>query len=221
MNDPVKILIVEDDVLIADYIREILEEHGYKNVYTAHRVKDAKEKMRDITPEIILMDINLEGNFEGIELSRDKNEGTSIIFITGQGDARIIEEALKVFPESYLTKPIRELELLTAVKITASKKQKKYIFVKAGYGDEKLMLNDIIYIKSDKNYLDIFTESRKITVRNTLLEFCKELPSTFVQVHRSIVVNTRWVEHLSSYEITVKSIRLPVSRNFTKNLTKK
>lgn len=219
MNDPVKILIVEDEVLIADYIRDILEEHGYKNVFTAHHVKEAKEKMQDIAPEIILMDINLEGNFEGIELSRYKNEGASVIFITGQSDARIIEEALKVFPDSYLTKPIRETELVTAVKITAGKKQKKYIFVKAGYRDEKLMLNDIIYIKSDKNYLDIFTESRKITVRNTLLEFCKELPSSFVQVHRSIVVNTRWAEHLSSDEITVKSIRLPVSRSFAKNLT--
>lgn len=214
----IKILIVEDEVLIADYIKEILENHNFKNISMAHSVKHARQQMKTLQPDIILMDINLEGNFEGIVLSKEKNEDTHIIFITGQTDSKTIEEALRISPESYLTKPIREVELIAALRITINKNQKKYLFVKDGYDDIKLKLEDIIYIQADKNYLDICTDIRKITVRKTLQEFCKELPSYFKQIHRSIIINTNLIEEIASDEVLVKGFKLPLSRNYRHNL---
>lgn len=120
----IKILIVEDEVLIADYIKDILESNGSENISMAHSVTEARDKMRDWQPDIILMDINLEGNLEGISLSQEKNEDAQIIFITGQTDSKTVEDALKISPQSYLTKPIREVDLLTAIKITINKKTK-------------------------------------------------------------------------------------------------
>jgi len=214
----IKILIVEDEVLIADYIKEILENNGCRNIFMAHSVLETQEKMRSLRPDIILMDINLEGNYEGIGLSKEKNEEASIIFITGQSDSKTIEEALSISPDSYLTKPIREIELITALKIIIHKKQKQYIFVKDGYDDIKIKLEDIIYIEVDKNYLDIYTNNRKITVRKTLQEFSKELPSSFKQIHRSIVINSSLVEKITSDEVLIKGVKLPISRHFRHNL---
>jgi len=214
----IKILIVEDEVLIADYIKDILENNGCKNITMAHSVKEARDKMRDWQPDIILMDINLEGNLEGISLSQEKNEDAQIIFITGQTDSKTVEDALKISPQSYLTKPIREVDLLTAIKIIINKKQKQYVFVKDGYDDIKLKLNDIIYIQSDKNYLDIITTNTKFTIRNTLLDFSKELPSSFKQIHRSIFVNSDFIDKISSDELFAKGYKLPISRNYRQNL---
>lgn len=214
----IKILIVEDEVLIADYIKDILESNGCENISMAHSVKEAREKIEEMQPDLILMDINLEGNLEGIALSQQKNEDCNIIFITGQTDSKTIEDALKISPESYLTKPIREVDLLTAIKIIIQKKQKQFIFVKDGYNDIKLKLSDIIYIQSDRNYLDIITTNSKFTIRNTLLEFSKELPSSFKQIHRSIFINSAFVEKISSDEVVVKSFKLPLSRSFRQNL---
>jgi len=214
----IKILIVEDEVLIADYIKDILESNGSENISMAHSVTEARDKMRDWQPDIILMDINLEGNLEGISLSQEKNEDAQIIFITGQTDSKTVEDALKISPQSYLTKPIREVDLLTAIKITINKKQKQYMFVKNGYDVIKLKLDDIVYIQSDKNYLDIITTNSKFTIRNTLLDFSKELPSSFKQIHRSIFVNSDFIDKISSDELFAKGYKLPIFRNFKQNL---
>ncbi|WP_312421627.1 response regulator transcription factor [Epilithonimonas sp.] len=214
----IKILIAEDEVLIDDYIKEILENNGCKNVFMTHSVSETQEKMKTLQPDVVLMDINLEGHFEGIKLSNEKNEETSVIFITGQTDSKMVENALATTPESYLTKPIREVDLLTAIKIIIQKKQKQYVFVKDGYSDIKLKLADIVYIQSDRNYLDIITTNSKFTIRNTLLEFSKVLPSSFKQIHRSIFINSAFLEKISSDEVVVNSFKLPLSRNYRQNL---
>jgi DNA-binding LytR/AlgR family response regulator len=214
----IKILIVEDEVLIADYTKDILENNGFGNIALAHSVTQAQEKMQDWEPDIILMDINLEGNFEGVELSRNKNKDAQIIFITGQTDSRTVEDALSISPESYLTKPIREVDLMTAVRIIINKKQKQFLFVKDGYDDIKIRLEDIIYIQADKNYLDIVTNTSKHTIRKTLQDFCRQLPSSFKQIHRSVFVNSDLIEKTSTDEVLVKGFKLPLSRNYRQNL---
>jgi len=110
------------------------------------------------------------------------------------------------------------VDLLTAIKIIIQKKQKQYVFVKDGYSDIKLKLADIVYIQSDRNYLDIITTNSKFTIRNTLLEFSKLLPSSFKQIHRSIFINSAFLEKISSDEVVVNSFKLPLSRNFRQNL---
>lgn len=217
MND-IEILIVDDEVLIADYILDILSNNGFLNITMAHSTKEAKEKMDHLKPDIILMDINLEGQYEGIQLSRQKNENAQVIFITGQTDFTTIDKALSVSPAAYLTKPIREIELLTAIKIAISKQQKNYIFIKEGYHDIKLKLSEIIYIQADKNYLDIITVKTKFTIRHTLQDFMKELPDFFKQIHRSIIINTHRLEKTSSDEVFLEGYKLPISRNFKQYL---
>lgn len=218
MEDNIKILIIEDEILIADYIRDILTENGYSEIYTSHSVKDATEKMDTLLPDIILMDINIEGHFEGIELSQQKNKEALVIFITGQTDLSTIKNALSSSPENYLSKPIRKIELITAVKIAIGKKQRNYIVVRDGYRKINLHLADLVYVRSDKNYIDLITTTSKITLRMGLLEFAKQLPSYFRQIHRSIIINMHYLEKKDSDEVTVKGEKLPISRSYRENL---
>lgn len=218
MANDIKILIVEDEILIAHYIKEILEEYGYSNISLSHSVNEATEKIATFFPEIILMDINIEGNFEGIALSQCKNEDASVIFITGQSDLNTVENALSCSPEIYLTKPIRKVELISAVKIISARKKKNHIVVKNGYKKININLTEILYIQSDKNYIDIVTKTSKVTLRAGLIEFAKQLPSYFKQIHRSIFINTKYLEKIESEEVILNGKKLPFSRKFRQNL---
>lgn len=75
-----KILIVEDEILIADYVMELLNEENFKKIEMAHDKEEAVQKMKSFLPEIILMDINLNGQNSGIEIAKLKNENARVIF---------------------------------------------------------------------------------------------------------------------------------------------
>src|SRR5687767_2020373 len=106
MTNPaiIKILIVEDEVLIAEYIRELLNDEGFLNIKLVHDREDAIMLMRSFCPGIILMDINIEGRDTGIVLAGQKNPESEVIFLTAQNDLATMQKALMTNPVSYLTK---------------------------------------------------------------------------------------------------------------------
>lgn len=91
-----------------------------------------------------------------------------------------------------------------------------YVIVKNGFEEVKVRFEDILFLKSDKNYVDIQLTNKIITVRNTLDNFYKELDNDlFCRVHRSYVVNKAKVTQKKSSSIKVNGFELPVSRNFS------
>ena len=101
----VKILIVDDDVIIADFICDVLIDNDYKNVEIAYSYNEALSLFNNFNPSIILLDINLKNSKTGIELSTLKNPTTSVIFLTGQLDNSTMQKAMLTNPKAYLTKP--------------------------------------------------------------------------------------------------------------------
>ena len=77
-----------------------------------------------------------------------------------------------------------------------------------------LDVNDIQYIKSDNVYVEIFTEGHRYIQRKFLGQISKELPSQFVRVHRSYLVNMDRVSELNKTFILIDGQKIPVSRNF-------
>ena len=106
-----KILIVEDEIMISDYIFKTLIASGFTNVDTANDIEETTYKMNKLNPEILLMDININGKHSGIELAKQRNEDTIVIFITAQNDEATIQKAIETNPLSYLTKPIKKTDI--------------------------------------------------------------------------------------------------------------
>lgn len=185
-----KILIVEDEVLIAEFVLELLQEENYTQVQMAHEKEEAIKLIRDFLPDIILMDINLNGKNSGIELSKLKNDDAQIIFLTGQYDRAITIDALQTQPMSYLTKPINKKDLIASIMLASFQIKQKFINVKDGYRVIKIALDDILFVKSEKNYIDIQLTNKKITIRQSLDTFQNEIHSEqFLRIHRSYIVN--------------------------------
>ena len=185
-----KILIVEDQVLIANHIQNILMDCDYTSIALAFDIPDATVTLKEFQPEIILLDINVDGHDTGIEWAKSNLKEEKVIFITGQTEMETLKRALQIQPIAYLTKPIKKIDLIAAIEVAKEQLKPKSIIIKDGYNEVKIFLDTILFVKSDKNYIDIITDSKIHTIRTTLDSFHKELDeSIFCRVHRSYIVN--------------------------------
>ncbi len=119
MPDKLKILIVEDDSTSAYILYLYLNTFGYEICAKAESGEEAITVARKERPDIVIMDINLEGAMNGIETvkkMREMNHNLSIIFATGNTDPGIVELAMSLNPASFITKPVNPMILKKVLK---------------------------------------------------------------------------------------------------------
>lgn len=218
MTSNFKILIVDDEVLIAEFLKDELNALGYNNIVMAHNKAQCIKQIENFCPELILLDIRMRSEREGIEIAEEINQNYQIpfIFITAHSDKEILQQALKTAPAGYITKPIKQIDVYAAVRVVESKQEKnleKFIIIKDGYSEIKVMLDTILYVQSDDNYIHLFTTTKKYTLRNTL-EWFKENtpPEMFHQTHRSYIVNFSKITKSTSKAVFIDDAEIPVSR---------
>lgn len=215
MDFNTKILIVEDEIIIADFIQATLNKEGFKNVEMAHKTITATEAFKNFQPEIIILDINLHGENSGIELAKSTNKNATVIFLTGQYDESLMSKALATNPESYLTKPVKKDDLLAAIKLSIIRKQVKSITIKDGYDFIKINHDAILFVKSDNNYIDIQTTSKKHSVRQSLEAFLEEIANpNFIRVHRSYIVNSSKIQKKTNSSLFIENQEIPFSKMY-------
>ncbi len=121
-----KILIVEDEVITAMSLQHLLEHWGCGKCEQVSSGKEAIEKAMSEKPDIVLIDINLRGETNGIEVAKQLQARfcVPIIFITGYSDEETIKEAKKIKPVGYFVKPLDFNKLrLTIESVTHSQKK--------------------------------------------------------------------------------------------------
>jgi DNA-binding LytR/AlgR family response regulator len=219
-----KILIIEDEAVIAEHLRILLEAIGYSNVKMTHSKESAFLFLESFKPDLILLDIRMKNELDGIEIAQHINLSLKIpfIFITAHSDVSIIQKAIETQPAAYITKPFKTADLLAAITIAISKIQSESplnFSFKDGYDDVFIELNSIMYVKSDKNYIDIVCNGNKYSLRNSLEWFLNSIPEeNFMRVHRSYVVNLNRVKKLSSQNLEIDEHIIPISRKFITEL---
>lgn len=215
MNKRIKILIAEDEVLIAEFIREMLNKEGYESVGVAYDFDTALDYIEKYEPEILLLDINLGHKESGIALAKRRKTNVSVIFITAQNDEVTMLKAIETSPINYLTKPIRKIEVIAALKLATPSFKSEFIIKKDGHKEVKIFYNDILYVKSDGNYIDIQTVSKKYSVRQSLDSFLLELdPDMFCKIHRSYIVNKQKITVKTSTSVFINMVEIPRSRTY-------
>ncbi len=118
----IKIVMVDGNTEAMD-IKRTLESFGYEVPYVASSGEEAIEKVSDIRPDLVLMDIVLEGDMDGIEAaSKIKEIGIPVIFSTVHSDESLVRMAVETQPYGYLVKPYEKIELKFAIQMALSKK---------------------------------------------------------------------------------------------------
>lgn len=118
-----RILVVEDEELIGQDIKVLLEDLGYEVPYLVPSGEEAILRASEIHADLVLMDIMLEGDMDGIEAANKINAecGIPIIYLTAYRNEEILERAKLTEPYAYIVKPFEERELRTNVEIVLNR----------------------------------------------------------------------------------------------------
>ncbi len=139
MNKNNRIFIVEDDLISAQYLREILEQEGFDVIGSSDTAEGAIEKLRECNVDLVLMDIVLKGAMTGSEAAlrlRKMHPECKILFLTAYADDEMIDYAVEANAFAYLMKPYREREIIATIKTALAQPEKK------NPSDEKIVLKN-------------------------------------------------------------------------------
>jgi PAS domain S-box-containing protein len=149
-----RILVVEDEMIIALGIQKTLERLGYVVAGVASKGQDAVTMAQELVPDLILMDIILSGDMDGIEAARRIRERTDrpIIYLTANADTATVEQARDTQPYGYLNKPVNERDLMSNIDTALNKYRMETRLRESEEKYRSLLesLNDIV-ISSDEN----------------------------------------------------------------------
>lgn len=147
-----KILVVEDERIIALNLKENLESLGYTVVGIAASGEKAVEKATQLCPDLVLMDIQLKGNIDGIQAAEQIWESLSIpvIFVTGHSDQCTLERATITAPFGYILKPVKEKELSVVISIALQRFEREQLLsaILRGMGDGVIVVDQEHRVKS-------------------------------------------------------------------------
>ena len=245
------ILIVEDELLIAAEIERALARMGHTPLEPVDNSEDALDALGRYPVELVLMDINIEGDTDGIAtaLLVRRQFAVPVVFLTARSDAATLNRAKLAQPYGYLLKPFTEDGLRTQIELALyaayqappvrpvappppavetepappaeSGATSSYFFVKKGTGYVKLSVADIHYLEALENYVRLHTATEQFVVYSTLKDFEAKLPPSFFKTHRSHIVN---LDHVRAYEegcVLLGKTYVPVSRSCKEELKKR
>jgi len=212
-----KILIVEDEPLVAEELQEMLEQLQYRVTAIADSCDDALEKADAQRPDLALLDIELKGDLTGIDLAeRLARRGIPYIFITNRQDFQTYTDARNTKPLKNLPKPVTLLSLRNALwEIDLSKAPagtQIHHFINKSGNRERIDPSDIIYVKSAHNYCDVyFVDGRRAIPSMPLGDFVEDLNwPDVIRISRFHAINLKHIEFLQGNEVKMKGIDEPI-----------
>ncbi len=220
-----RIIIVEDDVLTAEHLSDILKKYGHKIVGICHNKKDGLLMINELLPDMAILDISMEKKLDGIEIAEYMKANLNIpfVYITAQSDRAIIEHALETKPSAYILKPFKSVEVFTAVSIAHEKFESKVlpstIAIKDNYKTYRINTDDILYMEAEGVYIKIVTKIKTHLERTNFDDLMERLDAaTFIRVHRSFCINIRHATEIKSNTVVVAGNQIPISRTYLKEL---
>jgi DNA-binding LytR/AlgR family response regulator len=246
MEKSIRILIVEDEFVTLDLLRDYLEESGYEVSGDAMSAEEAIAVLEKGETDFAMLDINIRGQKDGLWIAEQINQKYKIpfVFLTAFSDSATVKAAAKTRPYGYLVKPFTQADIFTTIEIalnnyndnrtktrpsdveSAAKTPSDIqindaIFIKDDLLFKKIIIKDIQYIQAFKNYLELyFTDSRQV-IRSTLADFQKALPQDhFIQTHRSYIVNAHFLEKIGGDFVVIGKTEVPISRGFKDSVLK-
>ena len=240
MNKNNTILIVEDEMIIAANISLQLTHLGYEVTGIIPRAEEVLPNIRLHVPDILLLDINLKGDIDGIQLAHliQKEFKIPIIYLTANADEAHFERAKETNPYAFISKPFKKLDLQRAIELTIIRIQNETeteksipidneipfvlsdcIFVRSHNKMVKVCLNDILFIEAERNYCKIHCKDKEHLLVTTLKDLEEKLTSNnLLRIHRSFIVNLSHIDEIAMSHVVIAKKAIPLSAELKKQL---
>jgi len=204
MNKDIKILIVEDELIAAEFLAIFLRKEGYTVIGICESGEEAIETAKMVKPDVIFMDIYLKDQISGCEaaLKIVSNIETKIIFLTAYSDDEMLQYAMDVGAINYLIKPYKETQILVALRMALgqnkiSSKESKISLVELAYG--------FMYDKIDEKFYRCGAEVK-------LGGKCLKVISYLASHHEQIVSSSELSFYIYGEEKTSSTLRALIYR---------
>lgn len=234
----VTILVVEDEVLIADHLAETLEDLGYEVMEPVGTYSEAITTLEEGRPDLAILDIQLSGRKSGIDLAEKINSVYQFpfIFLSSNTDRVTLEDAKRAEPFAFLVKPYSKDELYTSIEVALynyAKQMEKALdqdnlvikdalFIKQNRIFLRLDFSDILYLASDHVYIDIhMTDGKKHVVRSSLNDFISKLGPRFTRCHRSFIVNLDHLRGINQNHLVLEGVEVPLGKKHRDEILKR
>ncbi len=170
--------------------------------------------------DVIFLDINMP-HVSGTQIAKLIHEHSKIIFTTAYSEYAVESYELNAF--DYLLKPISLDRFNTSVakllKVDLNldlndHKRVDTILIKSGSSIHRTVIDDILFLEKDGNYMTYHTKGNKILARESISEALEKLPQQFIQCHKSYIINTSQIDIIEKHECQIGHHRVPVSQGF-------
>ena len=239
MNKGIRILVVEDEFMISEDIAMRLSDFGYIVEGIAPSAKAALEILERRNTDLALVDINIDGEMDGIQLAEIIGQKYKIpfIYLTSLAGKAIVERAKHTHPSAYLLKPFNDRQVQIAIDMalvkfsnsesadlndsTTNLRPEGYtvisiddsLFLRRDLHYDRVRFVDIYYLMSQSNYTVIHAKNGKYTYACVLKNMEEKLPSDkFIRVHRSYLVNIDAVTGFEGGNLFINNIQIPISK---------
>ena len=220
------ILIVEDEDLYADQLEILVEKMGYTCLGIADNSADAQALVAHSRPDVLLMDVHIQGDYDGIELTqriRQDLPEIPVVFITSMTDDMTFRRASRTGRIQFVVKPFSDLQLQRAIELaiqdvepgvadkgSATEKWESdlvlgdHLFVKMGNRLEKVRVQDILFIEADDKHCYLHLPEKRYIVNMSLKQIRDQLDEqVFFQSHRSYLINISRIKTINLDEQVV------------------
>ena len=234
MNNLIKILVVEDEMIIGAKISMQLTSLGYEVTGILPRGEDALLHIEKNIPDIVLLDINLKGALDGIQTAEALmvKHAIPIIYLTANSDEATFNRAKHTVPAAFIAKPFKQLDLQRAIELVITRMAQNdtgpisekeddndqpyilsdRIFVRYKENMIKIMISDILFVEADRNYSRIYTSNREYLLSVTLKLIEDRLPQNyFIRIHRSYIINLQHIEEVAETHLRIAEKTIPIS----------
>lgn len=229
----VKVLIVEDELLAAEDIKEQLLDAGYFITGIARTYEEALTLFKQDLPDLVLLDIQLDGEKDGIAVASAINKLTKvpIIYITGSAEDNLLERAKNTQPVTFVLKPFRAKEFITNVALAIKNfaqhnSVEKSLLSNAVFipippsGHEKVLKEDILYVEGDGSYTTLVTQhNKKYDITLYLSKLIPQLESdSLVRISKKHVINAHHLTKINKKAVWLGHEKLTVGEHYRKTL---
>lgn len=220
------ILIVEDELLIANLLKNYIQKANCKCAGIAIDFEEAIAILEEQDIDLVLLDVTIFGDKNGIDIARKLNftYGIPFIFLTSHSDTSTLKLITETKPVGYLSKPFKEIDVVTTLNLYFSNYTPNNDFFKLNIGKSfyNINLKELVYAKSDHVYIQLFFIDKEILIRETLGKLIENLPkNSLVRINRSIAVNPNIINKVNKSSVEIGTNTFKLSASFKHNLETK
>jgi len=232
----VRILIVEDETIIAEDLKNKLLGLNYKVSAISYSFDDALSQLEKGGHDLVLLDIQLSDVRDGIDLAQivRKQYQLPFLFVSSNADRHTISRAKTTQPNGYIVKPFNKRDLYAAIELAMDQPNKKeqeelksdiqeqdFFFIKEAHRYLQIKKEEIHWLKAEANYTQLKIQDSKHLIRGKLKEVISQLPSSFIRIHKSYAVNLTHVQVVQPNRLQINGEYLPIGESYKNKLLSK